>query len=411
MTVAALTPIESPAGGSILRQTLAIFHDSYRELNARKMFWIVLVLSAIVMACFAVVGVSPQGLHIGSYDWETGFIPAKSIYKWVFVQVVVTYWLTWGAIILAIISTASIFPEFLAGGAVDLYISKPISRLRLFITKYLAGMLFALLQVTIFSLLAFFVVGIRGKFWEPRLFLAIPIVMAQFSYLFAVSVFLGTVTRSSIAALLLTILFWAIVFGIDFGEIRLLAFKNITIKRIAFIDKRLADMDAHPEMTNSQPVPGPPATSPTTKPSTSSVLNSVGRMFGITSSHVDPNAAERTRLTQRRERAAGNLGSLKFWHGFASPIRMIAPKTNETADLLDRALITQDEFLLIMDQKRENMPERFRRQMSEQDFLYVDDEVDAIRRSRSTFSVIGSSLVFEGAVILLSAWIFCRRDY
>ena len=36
-----------------MTQTLAIFYDAYRCLNAKKMFWIVLGLSLLVVACIA----------------------------------------------------------------------------------------------------------------------------------------------------------------------------------------------------------------------------------------------------------------------------------------------------------------------------------------------------------------------
>ena len=115
--------------GAVLRQTLAILHDAYRELNAKKMFWIVLLLSGLAMGAFAVISVTPEGLKLAGYDWDTGFVAPKSLYKYVFNQVIVEYWLTWAATILAIVSTAGIFPDFISGGSIDLFISKPISRL------------------------------------------------------------------------------------------------------------------------------------------------------------------------------------------------------------------------------------------------------------------------------------------
>src|SRR5205814_3639124 len=157
------------------------------------------------------MSVSPTGLTFASHDWQSPYIPAESQYKYFFNYIIVDGWLTWGMLILAMVSTAGIFPDFLSGGAIDLFISKPISRLRLFLTKYLCGMLFVLLQVTIFAIVAFIVVGVRGTMWEPRLFLAIPIVLCMFSYLYAISILFGVLTRSTVAALLMTILTWALI--------------------------------------------------------------------------------------------------------------------------------------------------------------------------------------------------------
>ena len=100
-------------------------------------------------------------------------------------------YLTWVAAVLALISTSSMFPDFLTGGSIDLYLSKPIGRVRLFFTKYVSGLMFVALQVSVFAVGSFLVLGWRGHSWEPSLFLAIPIVVIFFSYLYGICVLLG----------------------------------------------------------------------------------------------------------------------------------------------------------------------------------------------------------------------------
>ena len=72
---------------------------------------------------------------------------------------------------------ASIFPDFVDRGSIDLMLSKPIGRTRLFFTKFLTGLLFAGLQVTVFTLASFLVIGLRGGDWEPWIFIAVPLVL------------------------------------------------------------------------------------------------------------------------------------------------------------------------------------------------------------------------------------------
>jgi ABC-type transport system involved in multi-copper enzyme maturation permease subunit len=380
---------------AVVRQTWAILLDAYRELNSKRMFWFVLVLSGIAIAAFAVVGVGPYGLTIAGYDSESSFVPAKSQYKWLFSSTMIDWWLTWGVLILAIISTAGIFPDFLAGGSVDLFIAKPISRLRLFLTKYFAGMLFAFLQVTCFAIVAFFVVGIRGKMWDWRLFLAIPIVLCLFSYLYAVAVLFGVMTRSTIATLLLTILMWGIIGGIHFGEVRLLAFKHVDERRLERINQQIVDLDK---------------AKPTTRAVvSSSALKSVAEMLGV---HVGrPSSPQRDQLVTRRDDVAGWVAFLTKWHKITYPLHVILPKTSDTADLLEQALIPQDEFTELMSGKQEEMQQRFRGRVRDEEIFTVPEEIDQIRRSRSTQSIVGSSLVFEAAVLGVAAWMFCRKDF
>ena len=54
-------------------QTFALLLDSYRELNAKKLFWIVLALSGLVVVLFASLGLS--GGAVTFFGWTT---PMKS---------------------------------------------------------------------------------------------------------------------------------------------------------------------------------------------------------------------------------------------------------------------------------------------------------------------------------------------
>jgi hypothetical protein len=147
-------------------------------------------------------------------------------------------------------------------------------------------------------------------------FLAIPIVMCFFSYLFAVAVLLGVLTRSTIATLLLTILFWAMAFAVYFGEVRLQAFINIGERRIGLINNDLA------ELAKSKP---------TTSKTTINAFASAADMLGVKFKR-DPREIERDNLITRRDRIASNLQSLRTWHRVAAPLHLLSPKTTETTD-------------------------------------------------------------------------------
>lgn len=216
----------------MLRQTAALFVDAYRELNSRKLFWITLVLSGLVVASFAAVGIDKQGLTILWFRLDfiplnSDILPPSLLYKTMFLNLGLGIWLTWIAAILALITTAGMIPDLIAGGSVEMMLSKPISRVRLFLTKYAAGLLFVTLQVGVFSVASFGVIGIRGGEWEPALLLAIPLVVAFFSFLFCVCVLLGLLTRSTIASLLLTLLFWFFIFLLNATDAALVQWRSM----------------------------------------------------------------------------------------------------------------------------------------------------------------------------------------
>ena len=205
-----------------MTQIAAIFLDAYRELNSRRMFWISLILSGLVMCSLLLIGITDHHkLRIGF--WETPlpippFMDLAQLLKGMFVTLGINLWLTWAAAILALISTASIFPDFLSSGSIDLVLCKPIGRLWLFVLKYFSGLLFVGLQVAVFAAAAFVIIGVRARHWEWGLFLAVPLVVIFFSYLFSVCTLVGVVTRSTIASLLVTLLFWLSLFATNFTD-------------------------------------------------------------------------------------------------------------------------------------------------------------------------------------------------
>jgi hypothetical protein len=305
----------------ILRQTLAMFVDSYRELNSKRLFWLVLALSGLIVASFGLIGVEEDSISL--LGWRTavplsaiGATPG-SIYKLLFVNLGIQLWLAWGATILALVSTAGVIPDFVSGGAIDLTLSKPIGRVRLFLTKYAASLLFVALQVSVFCLGAFLVIGLRGGSWEPGLFIAVPIMIVFFSYLYSVCALVGLLTRSTITALLVTILFWMVVFLMNTSDQALAMFEEQARRDLAAAESRVARMEER----------------------------AVGGKRGVVGAIVDfqanaLNAQGLEKAREKRDEAREDLRSLETWHGRIVATKTVLPKTSETVALLERSLIS-----------------------------------------------------------------------
>ena len=222
-----------------MNQTAAIFLDAYRRLNANKLFWLTLAISGLVVIAFACVGINDQGIKLLFWQFDNSsfnskVLPPADFYKLMFVSGGIGFWLSWLATILALISTAGVFPDLISNGAIDLFVCRPLSRLRLFATEYAAGLLFVTLQVSVFTLASFLVIGVRGGAWDPGLFVAVPVMVCFFSYLFAVCVLLGILTRSTVAALLLTLLFWFLIYAVGAAEQSLLMIQTMEKHNASF---------------------------------------------------------------------------------------------------------------------------------------------------------------------------------
>lgn len=198
-----------------MRQELTILLDSFRLLSARRLFWVALAISMLVAALYASIGFNERGMtfFFGAKEFANpllreGTDEAAAFYLLLFTDVIVRWWLAWIAIALALLSTASIFPDFLAEGSIGISLSKPIGRLRLFLWKFAGGLLFVALQVGLFSLIVFLALGFRIGEWNPGVFWAVPLVTFVFSLIYSVAVLFGVWTKSTLFALLAAFLVW-----------------------------------------------------------------------------------------------------------------------------------------------------------------------------------------------------------
>jgi ABC-type transport system involved in multi-copper enzyme maturation permease subunit len=369
-----------------MTQTLAIFLDAYRELNSRKLFWISLILSALVVAVFAIVGINEKAVTIFGFEtpfpFGTAYLSRGDFYKLMFSVLGVGLWLSWISTILALVSTAGIFPDLITGGSIDLFLSKPISRLRLFFTKYAAALLFVALQALVFSLASFLVIGLRAGEWEPGLFLAVPLVLIFFTYLYCVCVFLGLITRSTVAALLLTLVFWFIVYAIQATEVSLLFFKIAKEQEVTQVDRKIAG--------DKQDIERIEKISTSTQPSL-------------------PLQMTRTRLEidqKRKAEVASSAATLTKAHRIFYGVETALPKTSGTVELLQRWLV-----------EKADLPEAPKTDDNAGAPAGIHNNPELQRQiqkemlSRSPSWILGTSLGFEAIVLTLSAWIFCRRDF
>lgn len=196
-------------------QFWALIVDSFRESIDRKIFWVMGAMSLLVVATMVCVGFESDRItfFFGLWEVETGhFDPLSGLGRsrivGLVVYVLMDLFLGWIGVILMIIATASVFPALMQRGAIDVLLSKPISRPRIFLFKYLASMVFVLLQAILFVGLTFLVMGFHWKVWVPGYLLSIPLLVLLFSYVYCVSVLVAVKTRSTVAAILLSIGVW-----------------------------------------------------------------------------------------------------------------------------------------------------------------------------------------------------------
>jgi len=198
-----------------MRAALAILWDSFQLLRARRLFWVVLSISTMVAFVYASIGFNEKGMSVffGWTQFDNEFLQkgkpeAAAFYTMLFTDGIVRLWLAWFAVGLALLSTVGILPEFIAEGSIGISLSKPVGRIRLFLLKYLGGLMFVALQVSLFSLIVFLSLGLRLGEWNFTVFWAVPVVTFVFSMIYAVAVLVGVWTKSTLMALLSAVMVW-----------------------------------------------------------------------------------------------------------------------------------------------------------------------------------------------------------
>jgi hypothetical protein len=356
-------------------QTVALFLDAYRDLNSRKLFWLSLIISGLVVAIVGVLGINERGVTIFGATLEiaffnTTFISPEVFYKLLFSNLGIKMWLSWLATILALVSTASMIPDLVAGGSIDMMLSKPISRTRLFLTRWSTGLLFVGIQSAVFVVACFLIIGIRGGAWEPSLFLAIPVLVIFFSYLFCVCALVGLLTRSTIASLIITLIFWMVVFGLQWAE-------SIT---------NLGRIASHLEIT--------------------ALEGSIDRMSAV--QEGDEADLDVERLTEELSDAKDSHGRWKAFYWPIYSVVTVLPKTSQTTDWLERQLVESAKLRRSQDDD-ENLRMFGSRRVKRKAFEEAVYQ-DAADRKGALWT-IGTSLGFEAVTLAFCVWYFRRRDF
>jgi ABC-type transport system involved in multi-copper enzyme maturation permease subunit len=147
------------------------------------------------------------GLFFGAYQ-PFGAAP---LYQQVFLveDLLVGYLGSGIAVLISVVITAFFIPNMLRKGSVDLLLVKPIHRVVLLVYKYIGGLTFIFLNTAVAVGGVWLALGLRSGIWAVSFLETILVLTFFFAILYSASTLFGVVTRSPIAAILLTCGLWA----------------------------------------------------------------------------------------------------------------------------------------------------------------------------------------------------------
>jgi len=211
--------------GPIVR---ALLRDAYYQVVDNLGFRILLVLFLLPGLFFLAVSFRTDGIWIvGTWqldpDWLSrggGAPPTTAALEQrlqgqldgIVDNVLLTFDLF--ASVFAIAAVSFFVPQMLERGGADVVFSKPVSRLALYLSRYVAGLAFVSLLAVVLIGGVFSGLWLASGYFQPRLIWVIPALVYGFASLHAISCLFGVLTRSSIAAILLTVVFMPINYGL-----------------------------------------------------------------------------------------------------------------------------------------------------------------------------------------------------
>jgi ABC-type transport system involved in multi-copper enzyme maturation permease subunit len=155
----------------------------------------------------------------------------------------------WVIMLAGVIVTAGFIPNMLRKGSIDLLLTKPLSRPLVLLYKYLGGLLFVFLLTLVAVGGVWLMVGLRTGVWAPGILYAIGGITFYFAILYACSTMVGVLTRNPIVSIVVTIVFWFIVWliGTVYGVLVVLN---------TVIDAQQRQRPAATQKAETAPMPG-----------------------------------------------------------------------------------------------------------------------------------------------------------
>lgn len=121
---------------------------------------------------------------------------------------------SWILLLASIIVTAFFVPNMLQKGTIEPLLVRPIHRVTLLLYKYLGGLIFVLLNISVAVVGVWIALGLRTGIWATGFLLSIPLILYFFAVFYSVSVLVGVVTRSAVLAILATYICWFLIFSV-----------------------------------------------------------------------------------------------------------------------------------------------------------------------------------------------------
>jgi ABC-type transport system involved in multi-copper enzyme maturation permease subunit len=122
------------------------------------------------------------------------------------VEAGVAFLLFTGGIFMSLFATSNLIPTLLQPGFIDLFISKPVSRLEIIAGRFTGALVIVALNIFYLIIFTFLIMSLKTGIWNWSFLAAGLMILITFSALFALMTLLGVISGSGPFSLMLTYL-------------------------------------------------------------------------------------------------------------------------------------------------------------------------------------------------------------
>lgn len=172
----------------------AIIKNTFREALAKKIFigYYIFYAIVIIIMLFAVNLDAVEGV-LSFADVQKAVVSVESGFLSLAFALILFF---------SLISASSFITSMVDKGTIDLLISKPVSRTKILLSKYVGAILFVGASMVFLIGSIWLILAAKSGYWNSAFLLSIISLTFAFAVMYSISVFIGLTTQSTIISIL-----------------------------------------------------------------------------------------------------------------------------------------------------------------------------------------------------------------
>lgn len=181
---------------------LTLVFSTFREAIAKKIFLGFFAIATIIILVFLfLINVdSIEGMvDMMEFSGEEGL--KKLVIGFEVAMINISYLLV---ITFCFISVSSFIPSMLEKGNIDLLLSKPVSRTKIILAKFIGGVLLIFISLCYFIGFVWLILSLKSGFWHFPFLYSILWLTLSFAVIYALIILVGLVSQSTILSIIIS---------------------------------------------------------------------------------------------------------------------------------------------------------------------------------------------------------------